>query len=219
VGEVGELVLTGVWIHVFLMVGIRFYFLFFEKPYFAILASTFYYGTFSKFLWSYRLLAFNYFVSSLVAGYCFGFVHGLLIIKQPIRSWVARRRFPARVLRKLGLTGFLQEEPVWYFVLKQRTPATMVFLEVEMKNGAGIYAGTLKSYGILDDSVKSKDFYMENVYFKEKRSAPFTRLACNGVLVNFEDVASIQVVKVEPEESIPKTATEPADTKQIDPQP
>src|SRR5580692_2101111 len=164
VGEVGELVLTGVWVHVLLLSGILLYFLFFQGTYFAILSNTFYYGAFSSFLWSYRSLIFAYFVCSLVTGYCFGFIQGLLIIRQPIRNWVVGRRLPVRVLRRFGLTGFLQEEPVWYFALKQRTPETMVFLEIEMKNDVGTYTGKLKSYGILDDSVKSKDLYIEDVY-------------------------------------------------------
>lgn len=114
------------------------------------------------------------------------------------------------------MPGFLQEDPVWYFVLRQRSPDTMVFLEVEMKNGAGIYTGTLKSYGILDDSVKSKDFYLEDVYFKENRSGSFVGLRCDGVLVNFEDVLSVQVVKVEPQDALAqqeKETTNKAQTK------
>src|SRR5271168_1465399 len=98
------------------------------------------------------------------------------------------------VLRRLGVPGFLREEPVWYSVLKRESAETQVFLEVEMKDGAGFYTGRLRSYGILDDSVKSKDFYLEDVYFKETRPGVFARLQCGGVLLNFEDVASIQVV-------------------------
>jgi hypothetical protein len=153
---------------------------------------------------------------SLLVGYGFGFFQGALIIRQPIRRWVVSKPFPNRILRRLGVPGFLQEDPVWYFVLRQRSPDTMVFLEVEMKNGAGIYTGTLKSYGILDDSVKSKDFYLEDVYFKENRSGSFVGLRCDGVLVNFEDVLSVQVVKVEPQDALAqqeKETTNKAQTK------
>jgi uncharacterized protein DUF6338 len=200
VAEVGEFVLAGVWVHAFLLIVVRLYFYFFEKPYFAILLNTFYYSAPSRFLWSYRGFVFGYLVASLALGYCFGFVHGWSIIRQPIRSWIVRGQLPSRLLTKLGISGFLQEDPVWYFVLKQNSPLTMVFLEIEMKNGAGIYTGRLRSYGILDDSVKSKDFYLEDVYFKQGRSDRFSALNCDGLLVNFEDVASIQVRKGEPEE-------------------
>ncbi len=70
-----------------------------------------------------------------------------------------------------------------------------MFLEVEMKNNAGFYTGELKSYGILDDSEKSKDFYLESVHFKQNRSDSYISLKCDGILLNFEDVASILVVR------------------------
>jgi hypothetical protein len=208
VGEIGEFILTGVWIHLFLLVGVRFVFWIFAEGYFAILENTFYYSTPRSFLWGHRVFVLAYFVLSLAAGYGFGFVQGVFVLKQPIRSWLVRRPFPKRMLLKLGVPGFLQDDPVWYFVLKQKSPETMVFLEVEMKNAAGIYAGTLKSYGILDDSVKSKDFYLEDVHFKENRAGAFVRLDCDGVLVNFEDAVTIQVVKVEPEEALAQEAKE-----------
>src|ERR1700730_2265054 len=188
VGEVGEFVLTGVWIHISLAIGTRVCFWILAEQHFAVLKNTFYYGTLPQFLWVHRILIFVYFILSLVAGYGFGFCQGVLIIKQPIRRWIVRKPFPNRVLKSLGVPGFLQEDPVWYFVLRQKSPDTMVFLEVEMKDGAGIYTGALKSYGILDDSVKSKDFYLEDVAFKENRSSAFVQLTCDGVLMNFEDV-------------------------------
>jgi hypothetical protein len=201
VGEAGELVLTGVWIHISLAVAARFFFWAFAEQYFEVLKNTFYYGTLPHFVWNHRVFVFGYFVLTMVFGYGFGFFQGVLVIRQPVRRWIVRN-VSESVLKRLGVPGFLQEDPVWYFVLKQRTPDTMVFLEVEMKNGAGIYTGTLKSYGVLDDSIKSKDFYLEDVHFKESRSGAFARLSCDGVLVNFDDVLTIQVVKVEPQEAI-----------------
>ena len=200
VAEVGEFVLTGVWVHVFLVILLRLFFGVLEKEYFARFVTNFHYDTLSQFLWTYRDSCFAYLVLSLAVGYCFGFAQGWSIIRQPIRSWLVRRPFPNRVLRGLGIPGFMREDPVWYYVLRRETADTMVFLQVEMKNGGGIYTGTLMAYGILDDSVKSKDFYLEDVHFKESRSGSFTRLDCNGILVSFEDVASIQVRKGEPEE-------------------
>ncbi|MGA8493443.1 MAG: DUF6338 family protein [Terriglobales bacterium] len=211
IAEVGEFVLAGVWVHVFLVAIFRLYFWVFQEQHFAALANTLYYKSLPKFLWAYRTFVFTYLVLSLAVGYCFGFIQGWLIIKQPVRSWLARRPLPKRLLKWLGIPGFLQEDPVWYFVLKQKSAATMVFLEVEMKNGAGIYTGRLTSYGILDDSVKSKDFYLEDVHFKADRIGSFTPLDCDGILLNFEDVAAIQVRKGEPEEFLEQQATVPGD--------
>jgi hypothetical protein len=198
VGEVGEFVLTGVLVHALLALAIWIYCSLFARQYFAVLANAFHYGALSEFLWSYRVFVFGYFVFSLLSGYCFGFFQGVMIVKQPIQ------RLTESMLRTLGVPGFLREEPVWYFVLKRESADTQVFLEVEMKSGAGIYTGRLQSYGILDDSVKSKDFYLVDVYFKENRFGAFGQLQCDGVLLSFEDVASIQVVKVEPEEAPPE---------------
>jgi hypothetical protein len=211
VAEVGEFVLAGVWVHIFLLILFRLYFWAFEEQHFVALINTLYNGSLSKFLWAYRAFVFTYLVLSLAVGYCFGFIQGWLIIKQPVRSWIARRPLPKKMLKWLGIPGFLQEDPVWYFVLKQKSAATMVFLEVEMRNGAGTYTGRLTSYGILDDSVKSKDFYLEDVHFREGRLGSFTPLDCDGVLLNFEDVAAIQVRKGEPEDFLEQQATVPGD--------
>jgi Family of unknown function (DUF6338) len=207
VAEVGEFVVAGVWVHVTLVVLFRLYFLAFGEQHFEALISTVSYLSLPKFLWEYRAFAFTYLVLSLAVGYCFGFVQGWLIIKQPIRRWIARMPLPKRMLKRVGIPGFLQEDPVWYFVLKQKSAATMVFLEAEMKNGAGTYTGRLTSYGILDDSVKSKDFYLEDVYFKQGRLDSFAPLDCDGVLLNFEDVAAIQVRKGEPEDFLEQQST------------
>jgi len=197
VAEVGEFVLAGVWVHLTLIVVLRVVFLEFGTQYFAVLADTFQYGTLRGFLWDYRRLIFSYFVLSLAVGYGVGFLQGWQIIRQPVRSWITDRRLPSRLLEKMGITGFLEEQPVWYFVLKQASRSTVVFLEVEMKNAAGFYTGELRSYGILDDSVKSKDFYLSSVHFKQDRPHPYAPLKCDGILLNFEDVVSIRVVKTQ----------------------
>ncbi len=196
VAEVGEFVLAGVWVHVLLLVAIRIFFLVFAKQYFTDLSNTFRYAIFANFLWSYRVLAFSYFVSSLGFGYCLGFVHGSIILTQPIRNWAVSRSFPSKCLAKLGISGFLEEHPVWYFALKQTRGLQAIFVEVEMKNSSGFYTGQLISYGILDDSVKSKDFYLEKVYFKQNRSDQYALLSCDGLLLNFEDVASLQITRI-----------------------
>src|SRR5271168_5263340 len=130
---------------------------------------------------------------------------------------MVRQRSLNRLLNAIGIPGFLQEDPVWYFVLKQQSANTMVFVEVEMKGTAGFYTGRLRSYGILDDSVKSKDFYLEDVHFKEARLAPFTPIDCDGLLLNFEDVASIQVRKGEPDAFLVREALEASTETEIEP--
>jgi len=202
VSEVGEFVLSGVWVHAFLVVCIRLFFLFFAKQYFALLSNTFRYSAPSNFFWNHWNLALSYFIFSLGFGYCLGFLHGYVILTQPVRNWALNRSLPRKFLRKLGISGFLESDPVWYFVLKQSSSHTAIFLEVEMKAAAGFYTGQLMSYGILDDAVKSKDFYLEQPYFKQDRSAKYTELNCGGLLLNFEDMISIQVTRIEADQSV-----------------
>src|SRR5206468_368929 len=123
--------------------------------------------TLPRYVWNYRMFLFGYFVSSILLGYCVGFFQGALTLNQPFRKWAVRKSVPRWFLRKLRVTGFLQEQPVWYFALKQSKGLKAIFVAVEMKNGSGFYTGQLISYGILDDWVKSKDFYLEKVYFKQ----------------------------------------------------
>jgi hypothetical protein len=195
--EVGEFVLAGVWVHVILTVAIRLFFLIFAIEYFHQFVDRFQYDNFSQFLWTYRIFGLVYFVSSLFVGYCLGLIQGVLILRQPVRNWAVTKSFPTRALSRLGITGFLQEQPVWYFVLKQTGGLQAIFVEVELKDAGGFYTGQLISYGILDDSLKSKDFYLEKVHFKENRADVYTPLDCGGLLLNFEDVTSIRVTRIE----------------------
>jgi hypothetical protein len=64
-----------------------------------------------------------------------------------------------------------------------------------MKAGVGYYTGEMQSFGVLDDSEKSKDFYLINCYFKESKQDEYAKLDVDGVLLNFGDVDSIEVMK------------------------
>jgi len=194
--EIGEFVLSGIWVHALLLVVIRLFFAVFETEYFRLLTNEFTYGGLTRFLWHYRFFSFNYFICSLVVGYALGFLRGALILKQPIRRWAAANSLAKSALRGLGISGFLEDQPVWYFVLKQTRGLQAIFVDIAMKNGAGFYTGQVISYGILDDSVKSKDFYLEKVHFKQNRADQYVALNCDGLLLNFEDVVSVQVKKI-----------------------
>jgi hypothetical protein len=196
VAEVGEFVLAGVWVHVCLIVGFKLWCWIFGGQYFFLLWNTLVYGTPSTFFRSYSAFVFIYLLASLMVGYLFGFVQGWSIIKQPVRSFVVRQPSVNHLLTRLGVPGFLQDDPVWYFVLKQETAESMVFVEVEMKDGNGFYTGALRAYGILDDSEKSKDFYLEEVCFRKDRTVPYIALKCDGILLNFEDVVGVQVRRI-----------------------
>ena len=52
----------------------------------------------------------------------------------------------------------------------------------------------MQSYGILRDSERNKDFYITNA-FHNKSSDEIAKLNADGVLLNFGDVESVQVIK------------------------
>ena len=119
VADVGEFVLAGVWVHVLLLIAIRVFFLFIGKQHFALFESALHYGSSHNFLWNYRIVIFGYFLVSLGLGYFVGWLQGWFILKQPARNWVLSKRSLSRLLRRLGIPGFLQEHPVWYFVFRE----------------------------------------------------------------------------------------------------
>jgi hypothetical protein len=202
VSEVGEFVLAGILSHIFLILIFCGYFQFFQKSFFAIFQNTLHYGSLPNFLWNYRPFLLAYFVLSLATGYIVGGVQGYLILRQPVRSWLLNKRPLTVVLERLGIPGFLKNDPVWYFVFQQRAPGTQVFLDIEMRDSGGFYTGELMSYGIVDDSEENKDFYIARVNFKADRAAEYAPLPCDGLLLNFKNVLSMQVVKIPPD---PKT--------------
>jgi len=202
VSEVGEFVLAGILSHISLIIVIRAYFVFFQSAFFAQAESILHSNGWSAFLASHRPLLLGYFILSLLTGYIVGGVQGCLILRQPVRNWVLSKPMLSRWLQKLGISGFLREQPVWYFVFQQRVPDTHVFLEVEMKDSAGFYTGELTSYGLVDDSEENKDFYITGASFKPDRDAAYKQLSCDGLLLNFKNVASLQVVKTPPDPHI-----------------
>lgn len=145
--------------------------------------------------WNQRFLVLAYFGTSVGVGFFFGFIRGVFALNQPIRNRLVGWRWFRWVLNKLGIRSFLQEEPVWYGALRQGSCDELVFLQVKMRDKAGFYSGELKSYGILEDSERDKDFYLVNAFYKPEKDAEYVRLSSDGVLLNFGDVESIEVIK------------------------
>jgi hypothetical protein len=137
----------------------------------------------------------SYFVLSLIGGFFFGLLRGVLALNQPVRRKLGGFGWFSRLLENLGLYSFLQTDPVWYGVLRQASKDELTFVQVRMKGSGGSYSGELKSYGILEDSKREKDFYLVNVYFTKRDEDSYKRLDSDGVLLNFADVDSIEVTK------------------------
>ncbi len=63
-----------------------------------------------------------------------------------------------------------------------------------MKNGS-YYTGELRSYGLVADREKQKDFYIVNAYFRGPDQEQYRSLGVDGVLLNFADADSVEIIK------------------------
>jgi Family of unknown function (DUF6338) len=192
--ETGDYVLNSVLIHLFLLAAFR---IFTSRAVLASIPSP-YEKDFSLlwllWLWDQRWLILLYFMTSLVLGPLFGFVRGIVALKQPIRSEVLVLRWCRWLLTRVGVNSFLETDPVWYGVLRNNRTDEFTFLQIRMKSG-GYYTGELRSYGLVADKEKQKDFYIVNAYFRASDQEDYRRLEVDGVLLNFADAEAIEIVK------------------------
>lgn len=195
VEETGDYVLNSVFIHLIVLSCFRIYLLLSDPATLATGSLAVEQRKLLEWFWQHHYLVFIYYLASLAVGFFLGLFRGVLSRSQPFRNWIAGFKPFRWLLTKAGIIGFLQDEPVWYGVLRQRTKDEITFVEIRMKDDRGFYAGELKSYGILRDSERNKDFYITNAYHKKSSTEEFTRLNADGVLLNFGDVESMQVIK------------------------
>ncbi len=147
--------------------------------------------------WEHRYLIVFYYVASLLLGSILGAFRGILERDRRIGTWLADSRWLSPLLVRLGVLAFLEEAPVWYEALRQKSRNERTFVEVKMKQGGGFYTGGLKSYGIVSDSERNKDFLLVNVAYKKTEENTYTPMEADGVLLNFADAESVAVIKQE----------------------
>jgi Family of unknown function (DUF6338) len=145
-------------------------------------------------LWNHRWLLLLYFLASLIFGPLFGFLRGTVALKQPIRSKFLALRWCRWLLTRVGVHSFLETDPVWYGVLRNTRTDEFTFLQIRMKNGS-YYTGELRSYGLVADKEKQKDFYIVNAYFQPPDQEEYRKLEVDGVLLNFADADSVEIMK------------------------
>jgi hypothetical protein len=145
--------------------------------------------------WDQRRVMFVYFLMSLGVGFALGILRGVLALNQPIRKWLLRFSWCRSALTKAGILSFLQEEPVWWGVLRQNHKDEVTFIRAKMKAGGDFYAGELRSYGILGDSDREKDFSLIHVYHGASSNVAFRQLDADGILLNFADVEVFEIMK------------------------
>ena len=148
-----------------------------------------------QWMWQHRYLVTGYYAASLLLGTILGVLRGSAERDGQVGSWAADNRFLRPILLRLGVRAFLQEAPVWYEALRERSPDERTFVEVKMKQNAGFYAGELRSYGIVSDSEPSKDFLLVNAASKKHQDDDYVKSDADGVLLNFADAESVSFIK------------------------
>ena len=173
---------------------------------------SFYLSTVDRWDWRYfllthkaesMLLASTYILFTFGFGYLLGFVYGLAEINSPISSRLFResnllqRWGIQKLLERWGIQGLLNEKPIIYEVLNPRIDehgsSNLIFVEVEMKDGAGIYAGQVRKYAIVKDEEPHKLIYLDEIWFKQQRKDEYVQIQADGVMIDLADVSTLKV--------------------------
>jgi hypothetical protein len=193
--ETGDYVLNSVFIHVFLLVVFRLLLSLANPSLVATLASSIEQKKLLYWAWQHRYLVLVYYLVSLITGILVGFLRGTLSLNQPVRNWLINSAWVGQFLFKLGIMSFLQEEPVWYGVLREQSSGERTFVQVKMKGNGGFYTGELKYFAILPDSETEKDFYLVNACYSRSDQDEYAPVKADGILLNSGDTESIEVIK------------------------
>jgi hypothetical protein len=193
--ETGEYVLNSVFVHLLLLTTFRVIIGIWEPSILATASVALRQRELLGWAWDHHYLTLVYFLMSLVVGFALGILRGVLALNQPTRKWLLDFRWFRGCLAKVGVLSFLQEEPVWYGVLRQNHKDEITFIRARMKGRGDVYTGELKSYGILRDSERQKDFFLINAHYAASSDVPFRQIDADGILLNFADVEVIEVMK------------------------
>jgi hypothetical protein len=193
--ETGNYVLNSILVHLLLLGSFRATLSLVRSPTPATLGLAIYQNQFGAWTWQHRYLIAFYLVASLVLGFAIGVARGIAERDRVVGTWLADIPWLSKFLVRLGMLSFLEEAPVWYEALKQRTRRERTFVEVRMKEGKGFYTGELKSYGIVSDSERNKDFLLVNVQYKSSADGQYAPIDADGVLLNFADSESVAFIK------------------------
>lgn len=137
---------------------------------------------------------------SFVSSHWLGLFYGIWRFRIPVTSAVFGK---ANWLQRLGVNGLLGERPIIYeaFSPKQRssdgTPY-LVFVEIELKNSLGFYAGQLSQFAILKDDEPHKPVYLISAFFKETRTDMYEPVEADGVLLDLSDAVLVRVSQTPP---------------------
>jgi hypothetical protein len=140
------------------------------------------------------LIAFGYIFLSFFFSHWLGFIYGLLRLKSPFTTMLFANATWLR--RWFGLSGLLGERPIIYEVLNpvlDHGATKSVFVEVEMKDGLGFYAGQLSQFAIVRDEEPHKPIFLIDVWFKKKRGDDYEFINTDGIMIDLAEAATLSV--------------------------
>ncbi len=136
---------------------------------------------------------------SFAVSHWLGLAYGVWRGKAPITTAVLRR---AAWLQKLGVTGLLGEKPIIYEILSANIAEygtdNTVFIELEMKDQLGFYAGQLSQFAIVKDEEPHKPIYLIDASYRLTLADDYEPLQGDGVLLDLADAAQVFVKQVAP---------------------
>jgi hypothetical protein len=119
---------------------------------------------------------------------------------KPRITAVGIRRIPYLRTRVRSLIG---ERPIIYEALSPHHTGSselpnLVFVEIEMKNELGFYAGQLNQFAILRDEEPHKPIYLIKAWFKLLRTDTYQPVEADGVLLDLAETVQVRVSQTPP---------------------
>lgn len=150
-----------------------------------------------------------YVLATFLVGHLFGLFVGVWRLRRPINSYIWSKW---AWMRRLGIAGSLGERPIIYAVLDPELDkdgnASIVFVEVEMKDGLGFYSGQVSQYAVVKDSEAHKQIYLTEAWFKLLRYDEYIKVEAEGVLIDLADAVTLLVKQQSAQELVEDSADE-----------
>ncbi len=134
---------------------------------------------------------------SFLLSHLLGFVYGIWRLQGSVAAKLLRK---VAWLRRFRVTGLLGERPIIYEVLNpmiDRDVANSIFVEVEMRDGLGLYSGQLEQFAIVPDEEPHKPIYLIDVWYRKDRSMEYAEIEADGLMVDLADAVTLSVRQVD----------------------
>jgi hypothetical protein len=139
---------------------------------------------------------------SFACGWFVGFARGLITVWRPFSRLATKfgvdedskaGKLWLRWIGRFLLTG----RPIIYDVLfpdaDENGTSNLVFVEVTLKDNAGMFIGQVKAFSVLSDEEEHKLLYLIDVYRRNSDDAEYQPLEVDGVLIDLSEALTISV--------------------------